>query len=104
MLWFHLPIVDVSIPDERFEEEWDIAAEELRSILRGGSHVLVHCRGGLGRAGMIAARLLIELGMAAETATARVRAVRPGAIETRAQEDYVLNMASASGGAANGLV
>jgi ADP-ribosyl-[dinitrogen reductase] hydrolase len=22
MLWFHLPIVDVSIPDERFEKEW----------------------------------------------------------------------------------
>ena len=63
MLWFHLPIVDVSIPDERFEQEWDIAGEELRSILRRGSDVLVHCRGGLGRAGTIAARLLIELGM-----------------------------------------
>ena len=37
MLWFHLPIVDVSIPDERFEQEWDVAGEELRSILRSGS-------------------------------------------------------------------
>ena len=23
MLWFHLPIVDVSIPDERFERQWE---------------------------------------------------------------------------------
>jgi ADP-ribosyl-[dinitrogen reductase] hydrolase len=92
MLWFHLPIVDVSIPDERFEEQWDIAGEKLRSILRGGSHVLIHCRGGLERAGTIAARLLIEFGMVPETAIARVRTVRPGAIETRAQEDYVLNV------------
>jgi ADP-ribosyl-[dinitrogen reductase] hydrolase len=33
MLWFHLPIVDVSIPDKRFDQEWDVAGEELRSIL-----------------------------------------------------------------------
>jgi ADP-ribosyl-[dinitrogen reductase] hydrolase len=93
MLWFHLPIVDVSVPDEWFEEKWVTAGEELRSILRGGSDVLVHCRGGLGRAGTIAARLLIELGMEPETAIARVRSVRPGAIETRAQEEYVLDIA-----------
>ena len=56
MLWFHLPIVDASIPDQRFEQEWEIADEEVRSLLRGGRDVLVHCRGGLGRAGTIAAR------------------------------------------------
>ena len=79
MLWFHLPIVDGSIPDQRFDEKWNAAGDELRSILRNGSDVLVHCRGGLGRAGTIASRLLIELGMAPETAIARVRAVRPSA-------------------------
>jgi ADP-ribosyl-[dinitrogen reductase] hydrolase len=90
MLWFHLPIVDVSTPDQRFEREWETAGEKLRSILRNGSDVLVHCRGGLGRAGTIASRLLIELGMPAKMAIERMRAVRPGAIETRAQEEYVL--------------
>jgi len=95
MAWFHLPIVDRSIPDKRFEEKWDTAGAELRSLLRNGCDVLVHCRAGLGRAGTIAARLLIELGMAPETATTRVRAVRPGAIENRAQEAYVLAVASA---------
>jgi protein-tyrosine phosphatase len=95
MLWFHLPIVDGSIPDERFEERWVIAGQELRTILRNGSDVLVHCRGGLGRAGTIASRLLIELGMAPETAIARVRAARPGAIETSAQKEYVLAIAPA---------
>jgi ADP-ribosyl-[dinitrogen reductase] hydrolase len=94
MLWFHLPIVDVSIPDQRFDEKWDNAGEELCSILRNGSDVLVHCRGGLGRAGTIASRLLIELGMAPKTAIARVRAARPGAIETRDQEEYVLAITS----------
>jgi ADP-ribosyl-[dinitrogen reductase] hydrolase len=94
MLWFHLPIVDVSIPDQRFEEKWDAAGEELRSVLRNGSDLLVRCRGGLGRAGTIASRLLIGLGMLPKIAVERVRAVRPGAIETRAQEEYVLAIAS----------
>jgi ADP-ribosyl-[dinitrogen reductase] hydrolase len=44
---------------------------------------LVYCCGGLGRAGTIAARLLVELGAEPITAIAGVRKARPGAIETR---------------------
>jgi ADP-ribosyl-[dinitrogen reductase] hydrolase len=95
MLWFHLPIVDVSIPNEKFEQEWDVAGEKLRSILRRKLDVLVHCRGGLGRAGTIAARLLVELGMDPKKAIASVRAARPGAIETSDQEEYVLSVGTA---------
>ena len=40
MLWIHLPIVDVSITDERFEEQLDVAGEKLRSILRRRLDVL----------------------------------------------------------------
>jgi ADP-ribosyl-[dinitrogen reductase] hydrolase len=95
MQWFHLPIVDTNIPDKHFDRKWDVAGEELCSILRGGSDVVVHCRGGLGRAGTISARLLIELGIEPETAMARVRAVRPGAIENDLQEMYVLSLGKA---------
>lgn len=92
MAWFHLPIVDVSIPDRIFERAWGSAGESLRATLRQGFDVLVHCRGGLGRAGTIAARLLVELGAAPKEAIRQVRAVRPGAIETRAQEEFVLGI------------
>ncbi len=92
MQWFHLPIVDTKIPGEDFERKWEDAGEKLCSILRQGSDLLVHCRGGLGRAGTIAARLLIELGEEPEIAMARVRAVRPGAIENERQEMYVLSL------------
>jgi ADP-ribosyl-[dinitrogen reductase] hydrolase len=92
MLWFHLPVADVSTPDEGFEQNWVLADDALRTLLRNGRDVLVHCRGGLGRAGTIAARLLIELGMEPAIAIGRVRAVRPGAIETREQEKYVLGI------------
>jgi ADP-ribosyl-[dinitrogen reductase] hydrolase len=90
-VWLHLPIRDLCAPDSVFESEWICAGSRLRGILRGGGRVLVHCRGGIGRAGMIAARLLIELGERPEAAIAAVRAARsPSAIETPAQIAHVL--------------
>ena len=96
MLWFHLPITDASIPDGEFDEDWKTAGHTLRKRLRGGKDILVHCRGGLGRAGTIGARLLIELGMEPATAIEQIRAVRPGAIKTSGQEHYVLGIRSCS--------
>jgi ADP-ribosyl-[dinitrogen reductase] hydrolase len=90
MGWFHLPIVDVSVPCTRFEAQWQEQGEALRSLLRCGFKVLVHCKGGLGRAGTIAARLLAELGMDPQEAVPKVRAARPGAVETEAQRQHVL--------------
>ena len=89
MGWLHLPIRDVSVPESRFEETWPTHSASLRERLRSGDTILVHCRGGLGRAGMIAARLLVEEGMGPDAAIAAVRAARPGAIETVAQENWV---------------
>ena len=92
MKWFHLPIADASIPDETFEREWESAGRKLRKILRSGSDVVVHCRGGLGRAGTIAARLLAELGAEPQQAMAEVRQARPGAIENSIQENFVMKI------------
>lgn len=92
--WFHLPIRDVSVPTAAFEQEWATKGAELREILSGGGRVLVHCKGGLGRSGIIAARLLVEFGMKPEAAIALVRKQRPGAIENAAQEKYVRSLSS----------
>ncbi|WP_246164415.1 cyclin-dependent kinase inhibitor 3 family protein [Blastochloris sulfoviridis] len=83
--WRHLPIADYSVPSDAFEREWETNGRDIRALLRGGADVVVHCRGGLGRAGMIAARLLVELGMAPDAAIRDVRRARKGAIETPAQ-------------------
>ena len=50
--------------------------------------MLVHCRGGCGRSGMAVLRLMVEAGEAPEEALARLRAVRPCAVETEAQMDW----------------
>ncbi|MGE7157609.1 ADP-ribosylglycohydrolase family protein [Methylorubrum rhodesianum] len=87
--WLHLPIPDVTTPTDGFEAAWVTVGEGLRSRLRNGFNVLVHCKGGLGRAGTIAARLLVELDADPELAIQRVREARPGAIETVEQERHV---------------
>lgn len=90
MDWLHLPIPDVSVPDATFEQHWAVVAPDLMNRLRAGFDVLVHCKGGLGRAGTIAARLMIGVGTPAAQAVKAVRAARPGAIETNAQLAYVM--------------
>lgn len=87
--WFHVPIRDVSIPDFRFHERWIGIGIGLREMLQGGEKVLIHCRGGLGRSGLVAAMLLIDSGVEAQEAVRRIRSARPGAIETIQQEAFV---------------
>ena len=87
--WHHLPIPDMQVPDERFERRWTHTGHVLRRKLAAGERVLLHCRGGYGRTGMIAARLAIELGMPPDAALRAVREARPGTVETPLQEAYV---------------
>ncbi|WP_119419676.1 phosphatase domain-containing protein [Desertibaculum subflavum] len=93
--FMHLPIRDGGIPDHTFEGSWKSVCPTLHDEIESGGSILVHCRGGLGRAGLVAARLLIEFGMAPAAAMRAVRAVRSGAIETTAQEQYVLALREA---------
>lgn len=87
--WHHLPIPDMQVPDDRFERGWTYTGHVLRRKLAAGERVLLHCRGGYGRTGMIAARLAIEFGAPPDAALRAVRGARPGTVETRAQEAYV---------------
>jgi ADP-ribosyl-[dinitrogen reductase] hydrolase len=90
MRWWHLPIRDMGTPDAGFETRWQAAGDELGKVLESGCSIAVHCRGGMGRTGTVAARLLVELGMAPAQAIEHVRAARPGSIETKEQELFVL--------------
>ncbi|MCK0151890.1 protein phosphatase [Marivita sp. S6314] len=88
--WEHLPITDFGVPDDAFVEAWPDVSAHARRALRGGGRILIHCRGGCGRSGMVALRLMIETGDAPDDALRRLRAVRSCAVETDAQLNWAL--------------
>ncbi len=77
------PIPDFGTPGS--DAEWASLSRDLHRRLAAGERILLHCMGGKGRSGMVAMRLLVEQGVAADEALARVRRARPGAVETDAQ-------------------
>ena len=69
--------------------------ERIVERARDGRNVVIHCRGGLGRSGLVAACCLVALGHGAREAIAATRAARKGAIENLAQEEFVGRFAGA---------
>jgi uncharacterized protein (TIGR01244 family) len=83
--WAHFPIRDFDVPKEDMQAQWAEVALRAREQLQAGARVLVHCRGGCGRSGMLALRLMLDGGLKPTEALQQLRAVRPCAVETDAQ-------------------
>ena len=89
--WLPFPIPDMWIPSDLTVTR-HLVAEILRG-LEGGDGVVIHCWGGLGRAGTIAACCLVARGAPPERALALVRAARDGAVQSDVQEQFVRSFA-----------
>jgi protein-tyrosine phosphatase len=84
-LWW--PIPDLHAPDL---DDAVVLLDELRTRLRSGQSLLLHCGAGIGRAGTVAAALLVTMGLATDDAVAHVAAHRPMAgPEAGAQSDLL---------------
>jgi protein-tyrosine phosphatase len=91
--WF--PIPDLHVPEVEGLRE---LLAELQDRLEAGDGVVVHCGAGIGRAGTVAAALLMSLGLGHDEALERVRASRPGAgPQTAVQEDLLALLADPPG-------
>jgi protein-tyrosine phosphatase len=87
--WLEVPVVNFGTPEKgemrRFTDMIDDASQRLKA----GQKVLVHCRGGIGRAGKVGALLMMRGGMEADLAISTLRKHRPGCVQTAKQEDFV---------------
>jgi protein-tyrosine phosphatase len=83
------PIEDASVPSPEEMPRFAELIQQILSAAGAGKTVVIHCRGGLGRSGTIAAACLVALGHPPAQAIERVRDVRPGAVETFTQEQWV---------------
>jgi hypothetical protein len=84
-IWY--PIADLHAPSAG-----DLAelVARVRARLDAGDGVIVHCGAGIGRAGTLAAALLMSLGAGHDDALAAVRAARPGAGPQTLTQDLLL--------------
>lgn len=88
--WMQVTVSDFGVPESDLEE----VVSRLSDVLSGGGRVLIHCKGGQGRSGMLCMRLLVDQGEAPKQALARIRQKRAGAVETDAQEIWASNQPS----------
>jgi predicted protein tyrosine phosphatase len=91
------PIRDVHAPRHDEMPQFCELIGQILEAARAGRTVVIHCRGGVGRTGTVAAACLVALGHEPTHAIERVRAARSGAVETREQERWVEAYAQAIG-------
>ena len=68
------PIRDRDVPDSELDMTRSVA--ELERALSSGKNVVVHCRQGIGRTGLVAACLLVSSGISPEAAVEKLSAAR----------------------------
>ncbi len=93
MKWFQIEIEDDCAPGDEFAAKWQQASPELHQVIAQGGKVAMHCMGGSGRTGLLAAHFLLEKQWQLDDIVREVQALRPGAFTKSVQVDYIKQVA-----------
>jgi protein-tyrosine phosphatase len=87
--WYHCPVPDDRAPESEFVDAWANASGEVHSLLNQGAGIAIHCKGGSGRTGLIAAQILLERGWPLDKVRTEVNALRPKALSLPMHVEYI---------------
>ena len=91
LAWFQLPVEDDCAPETPFATAFANHKADLLARLAAGQTLAIHCRGGSGRTGLMAAILLLESGYAPTQVKSLVQGLRPKALTLAAHLNYLNN-------------
>lgn len=89
----HIPIEDYSVPTfDQIKQIWKL----YQKALEKEEKIVFHCAGGCGRTGTIIVILLLlsDHSLKPDQALTQVREIRPCSVETKEQEQFILEIAS----------
>ncbi|MDA0837779.1 MAG: ribosomal protein L7/L12 [Planctomycetota bacterium] len=87
----HIPVQDLTPPSV---DQIRQTVQTIESTVQAGGKAVVHCGAGMGRTGVMLAAYLVFKGFSAAEAINSIREQRPGSIETRDQEQIIIEFAA----------
>lgn len=86
---FYLPIEDDQAPQKAFEAAWELCKEQVLNFLDDDQTIAIHCKGGTGRTGLVAALILLERGINLSTVINLIKQIKPKALTPQEQLAYL---------------
>ena len=83
------PVEDDAAPGPAFEQAWAAHRDAVLALVSQQGSIAIHCRGGSGRTGFMAALILREMGMDGAQADTQVLRLRPKALSLPGHTDYL---------------
>ena len=91
--WFHLPVADDHPPEADFAAAWQAQRSAVHRLLDSGGKIAIHCKGGSGRTGLMAAQILVERGRSKDEAKAGGKGPRPAGPRRGVHQGYLSALA-----------
>ncbi len=90
MNWFHLPIPDTTVPTKQALSELESFKNSIIDSLNSEERIVVHCKGGLGRAATIVCMILNWFNIPNRDSIDHIREIRSSDCVNPKQEEFLL--------------
>ena len=92
MKWIHLPFRDTTVPSDKWLRSFANVGQGILQSIQNGDSIIVHCKGGLSRAGVLVSIILFLLGFKMQDAISLIRKTRSAVCINFQQEGFLMSL------------